>query len=143
MRTDLLDVNLWLALADAQHVHHARARHYWEDEAMPRIAFCRISMLGLLRLGTNSKVMRGVPFSPVEIWQVYRAFRQLPEVVFIDEPSQLDTQLAAWSEREGFPAHAWTDCYLAAVALRSGCRVVSFDSDFSRFTGLDFLQLKQ
>jgi predicted nucleic acid-binding protein len=36
----------------------------------------------------------------------------------------------------------WTDSYLAAFALASKSRLVSFDGDFNRFAGLDFLHLK-
>jgi predicted nucleic acid-binding protein len=36
----------------------------------------------------------------------------------------------------------WTDAYLAAFAITSGSRLVSFDADFARFPGLHFLHLK-
>ena len=36
----------------------------------------------------------------------------------------------------------WTDSYLAAFALASKSRLVSFDGDFNCFAGLDFLHLK-
>lgn len=141
-RIDLLDVDVWLPLAARNHAHHQRARRYWEEESAPRIAFCRITMLGLLRLGTNAKAMDGQPFTPAEAWHAYRSFRLLPEVAFLDEPPYLEAQLAAWSDAADFAVHAWTDCYLASVALLSGCRLVSFDSDFSRFDGLDFVRLE-
>lgn len=41
--TDLPDINVWLALADENHVHHKRARTYWQNDAPPTVAFCRIS----------------------------------------------------------------------------------------------------
>ena len=63
---DILDLNLWLALIDPDHAHHARARRYWEHEAAAEIAFCRVTMLGLLRLLTNSRVMHGAPFTLAE-----------------------------------------------------------------------------
>ena len=63
---DIPDLNLWLALIDADHAHHARARRYWEQEATSEIAFCRVTMLGLLRLLTNSRVMGGAPFTSAE-----------------------------------------------------------------------------
>jgi uncharacterized protein len=141
-QTDLLDVSAWLALADKDHAHHARARKYWDEESAPQLAFCRVSMLGLLRLGTNRQVMRGQPFTPAEMWHAYRAFRLLPEVVFLDEPPRLEAQMAAWSEVPDFSPNRWTDCYLASVAVLIDCRLVSFDSDFLRFDGLDFLRLE-
>jgi len=57
---DVPDLNLWLALIDPDHAHHARARYYWETEAAPDIGFCRVTMLGLLRLLTNSRAMHNL-----------------------------------------------------------------------------------
>ena len=138
---DLPDVNVWLALVDADHVHHGRARHYWQAEARPTLGFCRVTMLSLLRLATNPKVMRGQAFTPDEAWQAYRAFRALPEVAFFGEPAGLEAQMALWSERSNFPLQLWTDCYLAALATVSGSRLVTFDGDYRHFPGLDFLHL--
>jgi uncharacterized protein len=60
---DLPDVNVWLALLNTQHPHHSSAKHYWEHAAAQHIAFCRITMLGLLRLSTNKVVMGGAPYT--------------------------------------------------------------------------------
>lgn len=59
--TDLPDINVWLALADENHVQHKRARTYWQNDAPPTVAFCRISMIGFLRLATQSRVL-SAPF---------------------------------------------------------------------------------
>jgi len=66
--SDLLDVNVRLALVDVDHVHHERARRYWHEESRPRVGFCRVSMLGLLRLAINPTLMRGQAFTPNEAW---------------------------------------------------------------------------
>jgi predicted nucleic acid-binding protein len=41
---------------------------------------------------------------------------------------------------EEVPARLCTDAYLAAVAIANGWRLVSFDRDFERFGGLQWLQ---
>ncbi len=41
---DLPDLNVWLALADPDHQHHARARHYWEEEAAPHLTFLHLTL---------------------------------------------------------------------------------------------------
>ena len=142
---DLLDINVWLALADENHTHHMRARHYWENEATQQLAFTRVTMLGLLRLLTNKAVMAGHPFTVAEAWSAYQAFRKLPEVVWIgdhsDQAIQADDILAEFSEARGFTALQWTDGHLAALAQTANCRLVSFDSDFRRYSGLSFLHL--
>ncbi len=138
---DLPDINVWLALTCEDHPHHLRARQYWEVESAGRLAFCRITMLGLLRLATHAKVMQNHPFHPTEAWKIYRDFLALPEVLFIAEPTDIEHAFAVYSEIAQFPAGRWTDAYLAAFANTTGCRMVSFDSDFQQFPELDFLHL--
>jgi len=139
--TDLPDINVWLALTFEDHPHHLRARQYWEEEGASQLAFCRVTMLGLLRLATNAKVMQNHPFQPAEAWQIYHSFVSLPEVLFIAEPTDIEIQFAEYSEAANFPASRWTDAYLASFARIIGCRIVSFDADFRGFPGLDFLHL--
>ncbi len=139
--TDLLDVNVWIALAYEDHQHHPAARVYWETQSAARFAFCRTTMLGFLRLITHPRIMNGQPLTPPEAWQAYRAFRALPEVVFLAEPAGIEPLFAASSETPAFPNHRWTDAYLAALAQASGARLVSFDTDFRHFAEIRFLQL--
>jgi len=138
---DLPDSNVWLALAVEDHQHHHRARHYWEEQSGTQLAFCRVTMLGLLRLATNATVMQNRPFKPRAAWKIYRDFIALPEVLFIAEPTDIESQFAAYSESTSFPAGRWTDAYLAAFARTTGSRIVSFDGDFRRFSDLDLLFL--
>ena len=95
---DLPDLNVWLALTDPDHQHHERAQRYWEAEAAPQLACCRITMLGLLRLLTHSKVMHGSPFTPEEAWLAYSSFLALPEVAFLSENPRLERQFVAWTD---------------------------------------------
>ena len=139
---DVPDLNLWLALIDPYHAHHARARRYWENDAAPEIGFGRVTMLGLLRLLTNPHVMHGAAFTSAEAWDAYRAFAVLPEIVFIDDSLAAENRFVLWSRVPGFPAHRWTDAWIAALASSAGARVVSFDANFSTFAGLEFLHLQ-
>jgi len=139
---DVPDSNLWLALIDPDHAHHPRARRYRETEAAPDIGFCRVTMLGLLRLLTNSRVMHGAPFTSAEAWDAYRAFAVLPEVCFVEDSVAAETRFEFWSRFPGFPAHRWTEAWVATLASSAGARVVSFDSDFTTFPALDFLHLR-
>jgi len=138
--TDLLDVNVWLALADADHKHHAVARDYWLKLDAPLLAFCRISMLGFLRLSTQPKVLSFTP-SMREAWNLYRQYLSDPRVVFINEPQDFETSMENLTYAPGFVHRLWTDAYLAALAVASGSRLVSLDSDFQTFNDLNFLQL--
>lgn len=138
---DVPDLNLWLALADADHVHHARAHRYWETEAAREIAFCRVTMLGFLRLLTNARVMRGDPLNSSDAWAAYQAFASLPEVCFLGDSLPVEELFASWTRRPGFAVHRWTDAWIAATAHVGSARVVSFDGDFATFPELRFLHL--
>ena len=137
---DLPDINVWLALVDETHGHHPAAKDYWHAMSSPAIAFCRVTMLGFLRLSTRSRVL-SKPLSPREAWDTYRQFLALPLIHFLPEPPSVESRFAALTAGTLLPHHLWTGAYLAAFALAEGCRIIPFDTDFQRFPSLDFLQL--
>ncbi len=141
-RIDLPDVNVWLALTDERHVHHQAARQYWSEQRAEYIAFCRITMLALLRLVTHSQVMSGSPFTNDEAWNIYRTYRNLPITRFLTETENIEATLSSLTADPALPHRLWTDAYLAAFAITSGSRLVSFDTDFTRFPDLDLLILR-
>ena len=138
---DLPDPNVWLALTDSDHQHHCRARRYWEQESLAEIAFCRITMLGLLRLLTHPKVMRENPFTVTNAWSAYETLAALPEIYFIEESFLVEEHFARLTKARDFAASRWTDAWIAAIAHSADARVVSFDSDFATFGDLRFLHL--
>ncbi len=140
--TDLLDVNVWLALSLPDHPHHSRAKRYWFNESGLELAFCRITAVGFLRLCTQPAVMGGRPLSVGQAWQAYRAFCGLPEVVFAAEPAGCESRLQDWAMSGNPAARLWNDSYLAAFAVAGAFRLVSFDGDFTRFADLDLWRLE-
>ena len=60
-RADLPDVNVWIALAAPDHVHHHRAVAYWRTEALPAMIFCRTTMLGFVWISSSPRFMGGRP----------------------------------------------------------------------------------
>ena len=138
---DLPDVNVWLALLNRQHLHHGAARLYWEQAAARRIALCRVTMLGLLRLSTNKFVMGGTPYTAEQAWQAYQAVIDLPEVVVIVEPPGIESAMRKHTTESGFRNTDWTDVYLASLAQLADLRMVSFDTGFAKYRGLALLTL--
>jgi toxin-antitoxin system PIN domain toxin len=124
--TDLLDVNVWLALADENHVHHEKAITYRCIQSASEIAFCRMTALALLRLSTHPKILSR-PLSPEEAWDVYQRYRDEAQVGFILDSLGVDQGFMGYTRQSGFMHQLWTDCYLAALARFRNCRVVSFD----------------
>ena len=138
---DILDINVWLALVDQNHLHHASASSYWRGEHHSSLAFTRVSMLGLLRLSTRPGVLSRT-LAPAEAWGVYQKFIALPNIRFLAEPAGLDAHFHTLTTQSALSHRLWTDAYLAAFATAGGHRLVSFDADFALFPGLDFLHLK-
>ena len=137
---DLPDLNVWLALVVQEHPHHALARQYWDDSAMARALgqkqhFCRATMLGLVRLLCQPKLMGDAVLSLADAFAIYRRLRDTDGVAFCPDAESADTVLAAWTvgAASPVPARLWSDAWLAAVAESSGLRLVSFDTDFKRF----------
>jgi uncharacterized protein len=141
---DLPDINVWLALAVQEHPHHAAAKNYWDETlldmhstpgvAPQKIYFCRTTMLGLVRLLCQPKVVGKGALTLPAAWGVYQGFRALGVIDLLAEPAQCDTHLQAMlTAQAALPARLWTDAYLAALAQSSGARLVTFDRDFERF----------
>lgn len=141
---DLPDVNVWLALAVKEHVHHDAAVSYWQrtaGAAGPLRYFCRVSSLGLVRLLMNPRVMSSKQLGMKEAWSLYRRFAELPGVRMLDEPSSaVDRELGAMAS-SSIPSRHFTDAYFAALAARARLRIVSFDRDFERFQNVNLLRL--
>ena len=140
--SDLLDANVWLALAVEAHTHHERAKAYWQTEAAPVTAFCRVTELAFVRHLTNRAIMGPQVLAPSAAWKKLTQFLALPEVQRLAEPVVLDQQLAEYCDLGRTSPNLWTDAYLAAFAKSGGLRLVTFDRGFARFSGLDLLVLQ-
>lgn len=137
---DLPDLNVWVALAIAEHPHHLAAQAYWQHRAAARVWFCRVTMLGLVRLLSQPRLMGEAALGLRDAFDVYLRFAALPEVGLCQEPPDCEQLLPDLLE-PGTPPRLWTDTYLAAFALSGSLRLVTFDKDFRRFAGMSRLQL--
>jgi toxin-antitoxin system PIN domain toxin len=125
-----LDVNVWLALSDGGHAHHAVAGA-WMDRLPDDVTlvFCRYTQLGLFRLLTNSVVMGEKSLTLGEAWAVYDGWLKDPRVEFYPEPRNVDaTFRTATQPFAGKAASKWVgDCWLLAYAEATHARLVTFD----------------
>jgi toxin-antitoxin system PIN domain toxin len=138
---DLLDASVWLPLSVPDHVHHARARRYWAEEAAERVAFCRITALALLRHLSNPRILGPSALRGDAAWGALERWLALPETALMPEPPGIDELLGAWAAEVTLRAGDWTDAYLAAFARAARCRLIAFDGDFHRYPGVEFLHL--
>jgi toxin-antitoxin system PIN domain toxin len=120
------DLNVWLALVSHEHVHSASARRWWNSSS-GRIAFCRLSQLGLLRLLTTAAVMGNKPLSFDEAWRVYDSLYADERVVFSPEHSQTDGLFRTKTTGPASGPKVWADAWLLAIAEAAGGVLVTFD----------------
>jgi toxin-antitoxin system PIN domain toxin len=139
---DLLDASVWLPLCAPEHVHHIRALRYWDEESAEELAFCRVTALALLRHLTSARILGNAALNGGAAWRALETWLALPQITFLAEPPGLDELLAEWAGKLDLRAGRWTDAYLAAFAIASGCRVIAFDGDFHSYPGVEFLHLK-
>jgi toxin-antitoxin system PIN domain toxin len=134
---DFLDVNVWLILSFRSHEFHAVATRYWQSacESGTPLWFSRSTMMGLVRLLVQSRVMGRDVMTIHQALDVCRQWMDTPQVALLPEPPGFDDALRrlVGSAATALPAHLWTDLCFAATADAAGLRMVSFDRDFERF----------
>jgi toxin-antitoxin system PIN domain toxin len=138
-RSILLDINVWVAFVSARHPHHALVERNWSTLGDAELSFCRVTQMGLLRLLTNPIVMgREVQDSPTA-WETYDYLFREQRAVFLAEPDNLESIWRQSSSGPAFSRHRWTDAYLAAFAQAAGVTLLTLDSGFKKFDGLEVL----
>jgi uncharacterized protein len=135
------DLNVWLALSDAGHVHNVSAWNWLK--LLPRqsnLIFSRYTQIGLLRLLTNSSVMGEQTLSLGEAWGVYDRWVEDSRVEFYPEPRAVEAAFRQATEPfAARQASKWVgDCWLLAHAKEIAATLVTYDRalyDFARAQG--------
>lgn len=126
------DVNVWIALTYGGHIHHRIARSWFEEVEMDaRVCFCRFTQLSLLRLLTTQAVMgTDEVMTQLQAWQAFDYWLTDSRVLFLEEPPNLDCVFRTLSRQQHPSPKGWADSYLAAFAVISDLRFVTFDQAF-------------
>lgn len=122
----LLDVNVLVALAWPNHIHHEVAHAWYQAHAALGWATCPFTQSGFVRVSSNRKVTPGAA-TPQEGLLVLRRIVALPHHRFwIDDTSLANSRFVVPERLQGH--HQVTDAHLLALALRHKGRLVTFDS---------------
>ena len=89
--TQLLDVNVWVAAAAPDHLHHQTVSA-WMNTQQETLAFCRITQMGLLRNLSNPAAMRRDVVTRRGAWRVFEAFMADDRVRILSEPDGLESR---------------------------------------------------
>jgi hypothetical protein len=123
------DINVWIALTVESHVHHSRARAWYESIGdSGRVFFSRITQLGLLRLLTAEAVMGpDEVMSQSEAWTTYDRWLEDDRISFLIEPPEIEPAFRALTQSAQAAPKDWADSYLAAFATAAQLTLVTFD----------------
>lgn len=123
--TALLDVNLLVALFDADHMHHELAHDWFADNRSGGWATCPITENGLLRVLTHPGYGSTVSTVPA-VAQLLRTFRASGHHEFwTGDISIADDTLFTPARIRGH--RQLTDVYLLGLAHTKGGRLATFD----------------
>jgi len=133
----IVDANVLLYTANESDPHHEVARD-WLDSALSRsepVGFAWVAVLAYLRLSTKVGIFP-IPISVEDAIIDLQMWVSQPTAVRVTEtPRHLDV-LAGLLAETGTGGNLVNDAHLAALAVEHDATVVSYDNDFSRFTGV-------
>lgn len=128
MSRSLLDINVLLALFDADHIDHGRAHKWLDTEVETGWASCAITENGFVRIVSQPRYPNSV--SPSAAIDLLRQACDTPHHEFwACDASILDPQIVDRSRVHG-PKQI-TDVYLLALAVQNSGRLVTFDRAIS------------
>lgn len=123
MRT-LLDINVLIALLDAQHVHHQAASAWLRNNVEHGWASCPLTQNGVIRIMSQPAYPNPVPASQVAA-RLAEATATSWHEFWPDDISLLDGDTVDWKAVLG--SRQVTDAYLLALAVRHAGRFATFD----------------
>ena len=136
---NLVDANVLLYAVNADDAKHAGSRQ-WLDAALggeETVGFAWVSLLAFLRLSTKTGLFPNpLPVSGA-LARVRAWTEQPPSVIVESTPRHLDL-VAGLLAGVGSGGNMVNDAHLGALALEYNATVVTYDSDFGRFSGVRF-----
>jgi len=116
----LLDVNILIALADADHVHHSRATDFFLEHHSSGWATCPITENGFVRILGNPNYPKG-PGSPSDAKPLLVDLCQKEGHVFLPDDISLRDSIRLPGSKH------LTDHYLLALAIKHDGRLATID----------------
>jgi len=125
----LPDINVWLALSWANHMHSATAWSWISKQDNSSLYFCRFTQLGLLRLLTTASIMGEDVCTTGQAWKVYDRWLDDSRTGIRHESFDFDNMFrtACRSVWNSASPKALADRYLLAVSQSIDATLVTFD----------------
>jgi uncharacterized protein len=137
MKPCLADVNTVLPLLVRDHEHYKPAQKWFERLEAGEAGLCRHVQLGVIRLLGNRHIMGGLATPAGTGWRMLEELLADERISFVGEPELLDSVFPRFLNMPVPAAKLVSDAYLAAFAMASSRRMVTFDAGFRQFKGLE------
>jgi toxin-antitoxin system PIN domain toxin len=136
----LPDINVIVHAYNRGSESHRQAREWWEAMlSNPRpVGLCWTVMLGFIRLSTQRRIFRE-PLPVVAACDEVRAWLAQPQVIILEPGRRHASIVFDLLEQLGTGGNLTTDAHLAALAIEHQCELCSTDADFTRFSGLQWM----
>jgi len=120
----LLDVNVLVALFDAQHIHHAAAQDWWAENRSSGWASCPLTQNGYVRVMSQPRYPNSIT-STFACDLLARQTADTNHVFWPDDVSLLQSDL--FDRQNILGPKQLTDIYLLGLAVTHGGRLATFD----------------
>jgi toxin-antitoxin system PIN domain toxin len=121
----LLDVNVLIALADSDHVHHGRVRSWFKGVCGDGWATCPLTENGFIRI-LSHPAYENSPGSAEEVRAVLRELCLFPGHQFWEEALSLRDE-TLFPSLGGVGSKGLTDIYLVALAVHGKGRLATLN----------------
>jgi toxin-antitoxin system PIN domain toxin len=134
---------VFLPLLIGAHSAHDAAIEWFDAQPDRSVGWCLPVELGVLRLLCNPRVMGSDALAPTRALNVWDALAADPRLAEVNRlPPGHDAEVRRLIARRDPSPNIWTDAWLAALAIRLSCTMVTFDRGFRAFNGVDLLLLE-
>jgi uncharacterized protein len=136
----LPDVNLLVYAADETAFRHRPALEWVEGtlSGTETVAFAWLVLIGFVRITTDPRSFER-PWSAEQALDVVDGWLAQPAVTVIHPTERHAAVLRELLVPLGAAGNLTSDAHLAALAIEHGATLCSCDSDFSRFSGLQWV----
>ena len=136
----IVDANVLLYAVDSKSHFHVTART-WLDEAMngvERVGLPWVSLMAFQRIITHPRVTAN-PLTPADAWSYITDWLDADQA-WVPTPGSRHRDILGQLLIDGdLHGNLVTDAHLAALAIENGTGICSFDSNFTRFNDLRWI----
>lgn len=136
----IVDSNILLYAVNQEMPLHNIARE-WLDNALSQsetVGFAWLALLSFVRVSTRRGVFT-TPLTSDQALDIVRLWLSQPTVTVVEPTRRHLAVVQDLLKPLGVAGNLVPDAHLAALAIEHGATMCSFDNDFSRFAGLQWL----